>query len=104
MNDRELYKLSSKLNLVVNEAKHLLTAHGTRYKHFVDSGDRGFECVYARQTSRRYHEDDGDTEVRTLLLGVVEACGEALAYLDGQGDTKPPVWLQEMNFQDRHVV
>ena len=104
MNDRELYKLSSKLNLVVSEAKHLLGAHGTRYKHFVDGGDLSFDCVYARQTSIKYHDNQGGEEVRTLLLGVIEAAGEAMHYLDSQEQSKPPPWLQEMKFQDGRML
>ncbi len=108
MNNRDLYKLSDKLNLVVNQAKHLLQAHATRYKHFVDSGERGFECVYAKQTSIRFHDDGGKEEVIEALEDIAEALESVRQQLDGLTASgkldEVPGWLQEMRFQDQGVV
>ena len=104
MNDRELYKLSDRLNLVVNQAKHLLQTHATRYKHFVDSGERGYECVYAKQTSLRFHEDKGKEEVEDALEDIEEALTNVRAYMKALGPDTIPVWIQEMRFQDQGML
>ena len=108
VNNRDLYKLSNKLNLVVNQAKHLLQTHATRYKHFVDGGERGFECVYAQQTSIRFHEDDGKEEVIEALDDIAEALEDVRRQLDGLTASgkldEIPGWLQEMRFQDQGMV
>jgi hypothetical protein len=99
MEDRELYKLSTKLNYLVNQSKHLLLAHGTRYQHFVDSGTRGFECSYARATSMRFHQDGGDNEVRELLKTMQEEIESTVRYLDQHQPLQTPAWLQELELE-----
>ena len=68
MNKHQFYDLSAQLNSVVSSAKLILSLHAGRYKHFVDSSDRGLDCTYAMQTKRLYDNDTNEQEGTLALL------------------------------------
>lgn len=67
MEQQELYELSTRLNTVLESAKDLLDLHATRYRFFVDSSPRGFDCTYAHATARLFKSEEGTAGVITRL-------------------------------------
>jgi len=80
MLNSELYELSTQTNALAMQCKSLLGFHTCRYKHFVDGSDRGFNCTYARMTSRYAHEEL--TEMRAALKELQSRVQVALDTLD----------------------
>ena len=50
MNHEEFYKYSKLLRAYVDFAKKVVGTHYYRHSGFVDSSERGIDCVYARKT------------------------------------------------------
>lgn len=100
MEDQQLYDLSSELGGVVQTCKHLMALHAYRYHVFVNGSDRGFECTYARMTSRDFHDKENPRLVRDRLMALRKKIDRALEELPGEDEVfAAPGWLQELRLE-----
>jgi hypothetical protein len=101
MEDQDLYDLGTELNGVVMASKRLMTLHSFRYPVFVNNAERGFDCTYARITSREFHCTEGPGKVRSQLLDLQKRVETALRALpDPDLPTRIPRWLENLKLED----
>ena len=102
-NKHALYSLSNTLNGVANGCKQLLSLNTTRYRHFVDGSEKGFNCTYALITHRRVIEDRELPDVLELLDVIVSQANAARAQILAEQDnaSKRPVLTTEQQAEIR---
>lgn len=101
MEDQELYDLGTELGGVVMASKRLMNLHSFRYPVFVNNAERGFDCTYAKITSREFHCEEGPAVVRKQLYALRDRIQRALAALpDPEAPSRIPRWLENLKLED----
>lgn len=52
------YEKSTELNAISTTIRNFVGLNLFRYKHIVDSSERGVDCVYAKMCERQYNESE----------------------------------------------
>lgn len=81
-----MYQYSDQLNRLIGHSAALLQFQAARYRHFVDSSQRGVECPYARMAHRLAMEEEQG--LRNSLIELQDLCESILS------DDLPVLWVE----------